>query len=94
MSDKRIRAGDLVAVVTPTPCCGNIAGVGWVMIVSAIRQSASFGCTHCGADKSDGRLIAGGVGPKGYGYVEVSRLRKISPPPISESTERTKELTT
>lgn len=93
MSDETIRAGDLVVCVDPYPCCGRTQGIGWICIVEAIVPATSYGCRHCWQDMSDGRPLIRGLGPKGIGHAPLFMFRKINPPPISETTEREKELT-
>ena len=72
-----IKAGDLVMVVKPSPCCGGTRAIGDVFIVAKL-QFLWFNC-RCGAqhdfvafDAADG-LVA-----------EVCRLKKIDPPATGE----------
>lgn len=46
MRDNTIRKGDLVAVVRPTPCCGNSESVGMVYLVTGVTTGEAV-CFHC-----------------------------------------------
>ncbi len=78
MSD--IKAGDLVMVVKPTPCCGNSSHIGAVFAVVNVVSTA---CT-CGlclrAFRDPVRITEG---PNGH--VLVSCLKKIDPPAEGDS---------
>jgi len=47
MSD--IKAGDLVMVVKPQPCCGGLGSVGKVFRVTHVHENFSI-CDWCGQD--------------------------------------------
>jgi hypothetical protein len=78
-----IGVGDLVAVVKPTPCCGNPTAVGWHFIVSGFRSNAPGQCMYCGDFQH--KMVADGHPECAF---NIDRLKRI--PPLDE-LERTKE---
>jgi hypothetical protein len=91
MNDKPISVGDLVVVVRGCEC-GKTPNIGLTFTVEGIDVAYSHFCQRCGADMSDGRLLAYGHRPgrKHGGYVPVLWLRKI-PPLADPATETTDE---
>lgn len=85
-----IKAGDLVMVVRPTPCCGTPTKTnGVVFVVVKVETRGPFYCKTCGhrfsqiksAYRVDGR------------NVDVGRLIRIDPPALPESVETEREVT-
>jgi hypothetical protein len=68
-----IKAGDLVAVVKPTPCCGRADALGRVFTVGAV-VTAPGRCSFCGAISFDTQAMQ----PNGR-WIVLSRLQKIRP---------------
>ena len=88
-----IKAGDLVMVVRPMPCCGNLSWVGRIFKAGVVEQ-CSYGCSQCGRHSIELTTELSGFSPIGQPYaVEISRLIKIDPPAQPESTETRKEIT-
>ena len=72
----QIATGDLVVVVEPSPCCGNLSSIGLVFKVQGVNSEPSR-CIFCGFVSSYR------VAVKESGIVcKISRLKKI--PPLSE----------
>ena len=86
MSD--IKAGDVVMVVKPTPCCGSKNKIGFAFRVVSVIRLADGQCWGCG--KRFSATIAdvegGGFGP------QLSRLIRIDPPALPESVETEREV--
>lgn len=77
MSDKPISVGDLVVVVKPTLCCGQLGkSFGAVFRVSHIRERTYSRCAHCGSSAIT--LLADGW----RAAISLYRLKRI--PPLSE----------
>ena len=88
-----IKAGDLVMVVKPMPCCGNLSWLGRIFKAGLV-ESCRYECEACGRRSIEVTAECGGVAPGGEVYsVEISRLMKIDPPAQPESTETRKEIT-
>lgn len=84
-----IQPGDLVMVRMTQPCCGNPAGSGMIYTVSAISDARTQ-CAACGSIVT--YSIAYNTDEPTGGF-PVSRLFKIDPPAIDESTPTVEELT-
>ena len=84
-----IRVGDLVQVVRPIPCCGNLgASFGAIFRVTKIK-CAPF--TYCGECK---KCIDNVVCVEGWhALVTASRVKRIPPLSELESEQRKEELT-
>lgn len=88
-----IKAGDLVMVVKPAPCCGN-GTLGYVGTVSFCRPSLGghgLKCFYCGS-MYDAPIVAGLVNHD-VGVVAIWRLIRIDPPARPESVETEREVT-
>jgi hypothetical protein len=83
-----IKAGDLVMVVKPAPCCGSTKAIGWTFVVSSIERRPGA-CLSCNAIVDDD-MRAWGL--KRWGIL-VSRLIRIDPPALPESVETEREVT-
>lgn len=84
MSD--IKAGDLVMVVKPAPCCGDSRAIGCIRVVLGIERSA-WECSECGGATVETCAVLGDeVG------CELSRLKKIDPPADGDSLPTRKDL--
>lgn len=81
-----IKAGDLVMVVRPTPCCGNTDGMGTVYRAAEVSSVYSY-CDRCGK-KSSGVV----VWHEDDSGCHVSRLIRIDPPALPEIVETEEEL--
>lgn len=82
-----IKAGDLVAVVYKSFCCGNDLTVGRVFKVQTVGKKVSY-CRHCGRVRE--RVFA--IQPNGLG-MDVNRLVVIRPP-AQQSTNTTQQKNT
>ena len=87
-----IKVGDLVMVVRGHEC-NPMVGIGCIFVVEHIAPAFSYGCHACGWPTSDGQLLAYGSAGKNKGYIPLSRLRKIDPPALDETTKEREELT-
>lgn len=74
-----IKAGDLVVVTKPTPCCGNTSGIGGIFRVESIRNEFPI-CGHCWREIKDPLVIFS----RTHGQT-LSRLTRIDPLPESET---------
>jgi hypothetical protein len=83
------KAGDLVMVVKPTPCCGMDMAIGHIFVVHDLGVTDKHTCWYCDA-KSSGFLVArtGVVKNSINEAFRVSRLRLIPPLSDDETTER------
>ena len=72
-----IDVGDLVAVVKPTPCCGNPTAVGWHFVVEGIYSAAVGRCAYC--QVVEAKTVASGHPISDF---NVERLKRI--PPLDE----------
>ena len=72
-----IKAGDLVVVVSPLPCCGYDRGLGRVFTVSAVEITSSV-CIHCG--HITGPSLQAGVDGMPNCYAQLHRLKKLDAP--------------
>jgi hypothetical protein len=92
MSDKPIKAGDLVMVVRARSCCGATEGMGYVFIVGDIYHGP-VGCGYCRIQKVGALAREAGH----FNGAGVYRLLRIDPPAqgdaLSESTRTGEELT-
>lgn len=85
-----IKAGDLVMVVRPTPCCGWTEDIGTVYRVAELwHWGVGCPCEVCGRS-DDPSPIAFNESKLGC---EVSRLIRIDPPALPESVETDREVT-
>jgi hypothetical protein len=77
------KAGDLVYVAKPQPCCGNASGVGFTFLVGNVFSEDTT-CTGCGRD-----VLETVAYPKraAVGYI-TSILKKIEPRTEPESITR------
>lgn len=89
MSD--IKAGDLVMVAYPTPCCGDREHVGRMFVVDRVKtvRHDHLQCRVCHelTPKVDAAFPALGQG------CDVRRLVKLPPHSESKTVERTEEIT-
>lgn len=87
-----IKAGDLVMVVRPTPCCHRQEAIGYTFVVSGVDEGMGL-CAHCGWMELKSAALDGSF-THGYrtGY-QFSRLIKIDPPAEPESTTTDREVT-
>lgn len=81
-----IKAGDLVVVTRPAPCCGESSRIGYTFVVSLIDVDVDFECGRCKAELSGISVAASGkrLG-KGLEGFRLSRLTRIDPLPESET---------
>ena len=80
MRDNTIRAGDLVAVVEPTPCCGANIGTGVVYYVASVTH-LRLRCSACGAVYPAHAALSGRTASDGKPSARaISRLQKIHGP--------------
>lgn len=87
MSD--IKAGDLVMVVRPQPCCGDASAIGEVFVVRDVAGAdADVHCCECGEDLNDSIALMGDE----IGHV-FSVLIRIDPPALPEDMQQPEELT-
>lgn len=91
MSD--IKAGALVTVVRPTPCCRNASAIGTTFVVQSVVRRQRVRCIHCGtieiaSEAAIGAWIAGE--PVAY---QLYRLIRIDPPARPESVATDEEIT-
>ena len=89
MSDKTIRKGDLVMVVRPREC-GCIGHVGAIFYVASVRPSKIVYCEDCGYRFFNATVATASDADS---VTALSRLIKINPPAIEDSTERERETT-
>lgn len=86
-----IKAGDLVMIVRPKPCCGLASCMGLVGVAKAapnyVKGIYCIECKFIDHNLSDYFLLD-------KGYVHLSRLKKIDPPALDEEVERVVELET
>lgn len=82
-----IKAGDLVMVVRPSPCCGNSAEVGRIFMARRISSGPGY-CKHCG----DVRIVSYAAPRLTGGAIEFSRLKKIDPLAEGDSLSTRKDL--
>lgn len=82
-----IKAGDLVCVVRPTVCCGNHNAIGLMFKVASVQVTETR-CQLCG--KSGIKPVAFSDDDSGE---HMSTVIKIDPPPLTEDTPATEELT-
>lgn len=71
-----IKAGDLVMVVKPTPCCGSLIGVGAAFRVTRVVLDYGL-CTVCG---SRGKHVVAYEGSIGALAVRLIRIDPLSEP--------------
>lgn len=87
--DKPIAVGDLVMIVRPRACCPQYSQFGLPFKVAAIGvPSGLLRCTHC---KKLHKIAHVQDGVDGL-WVETSRLKRIDPPSLDESTETREEI--
>lgn len=84
-----IKPGDLVVVTKPTPCCGDIEGLGDIYRVQSIEMMA--GDSYCGkCSQQIGKNLTFAwrqrKSTSGFGY-SVPRLTRIDPLPESETQD-------
>ena len=72
MSEK-IQPGDLVMVVKPTPCCGNIHAIGTIYRAASVGYRR-FRCVHCLRK----HIEIGANYDAGSGHM-LARLKRIPP---------------
>lgn len=89
MSDETIRKNDLVMIVRPTICCGSSKSIGLIRTVAAHDGMEYVYCGMCGFRQKKHRNYAHFTSG---GCCELSRLKKINPPPLSEETETRQEI--
>lgn len=80
-----IKAGDLVMVVRPSPCCGDTTYVGRVFVAGVVER-AILGCKLCGSEDLVMCVENGAVWPDGVAVaIETECLIRIDPPadPVS-----------
>jgi hypothetical protein len=82
-----IKAGDLVMVVRPMPCCGNARSIGKVFEVRRVTRDLAR-CPHCKTEFEE--TYANAVNGRGW---EVPRLIRIDPPALPESIDAEREVT-
>lgn len=90
-----IKAGDLVVVTRPTPCCGDASGLGDIYRVQSIETTDGYHyCGKCFNHIGDGITIAWRNKhlTGGFGY-SLSRLTRIDPLPESETQDNYESLT-
>lgn len=85
-----IKPGDLVMVVRPRPCCGDMSAIGRVAkVVEMPSQQKAVCCLQCLCKFEDlisfRKLDDGNV-------CHASRLIKIDPPALADEVERVREL--
>lgn len=84
MSD--IKAGDLVVIVKPSPCCNSSGGIGKIFTVTEVRVKIAF-CKYC--YKHQETLFAE-IGPGRN--VQINRVKKINPSRDEDFVETNEEL--
>ena len=82
-----IKKGDLVMVVRPSPCCGNINAIG-ITFIAMPKTSQRLRCAYCAALTTTGHFLNSSTG---YGYPP-SRLKKIDPPSEGDSLPTRKDI--
>jgi hypothetical protein len=83
-----IKAGDLVMIVKPWPCCGRSKGLGKPFTVLFVRMSwPLIRCPFCDARNPQATVAVWDDGT----VIHVSRLKKI--PPLSEPVSTQEEAT-
>ena len=91
-----IKAGDLVVVTRPQPCCGDDEGVGSIYRVQKVETIRSVFCGKCKRKIADNMPIAfeyrnaGSLVSIGY---SVPRLTRIDPLPEEETQDNHERLT-
>ena len=85
MSDRPIKAGDLVMVVKALPCCGSAAAVGTIFKVESFGGRGR--CVYCKAV----RIVTTARRENGFVY-ELSRLIRIDPPATGDSLPTRKDI--
>lgn len=80
------KVGDLVCVVKPAPCCGDMSELGKVFVIRELLFGQSY-CFNCGCNEDE--LDAFYDEENG---VSVETIIKISPPSLDETTEQEKDL--
>jgi hypothetical protein len=85
---KPIKAGDLVAIIKPTPCCARSDSIGKHFIVAGFQTGLEI-CRYCHESRqattvkiSDSRLL-----------VDLARVKRIPPLDELEGEKRNKEIT-
>jgi hypothetical protein len=79
-AERPIHAGDLVVVVKPTPCCGDVGEIGHTFTVTSLARMATF-CLVSGRPSVE--IMAFGH-PTGPTYLSI--LKRIDPLPADEKT--------
>lgn len=82
-----IKAGDVVVIVKPTPCCGDTGKIGVVFTVDWLAYAAGI-CNACGAG-----LIGAFVLEDEAGGAPRALVRKIEPLADPETIETDLEVT-
>lgn len=82
MSEK-IEVGDLVMIVHGLKCCGGGKSFGLTFTVTELENEAGLRCKYC---KTVTDLVL--ANPGGFA---IERLKRINPPPISQSIETREE---
>lgn len=81
-----IKAGDLVMVVKPTKCCGNVNILGRVSTAKEIYIS-NLTCRHCSyVERRSAVIMSDGMG------ADMARLKKIEPSADGDSLPTRREL--
>jgi len=92
MSEKPIVKGDMVIVVSPTPCCGSTRRLGYIGTVTADAAPAAMrtlGCDVCGRTvRADGTEIE----IDHAGWIERRRVRRIDPDCLKEEAPHAETL--
>ena len=84
---KPIRAGDLVMVVKPEPCCGDQNDIGYAFRVMALEDGRDWACSECHTLQRGVMALI-----DADNAVNTSRLIRINPPALLESVETEREV--
>lgn len=79
--ERPIQVGDLVVVVRPTPCCGATDELGLTFTVAEIVRMPTL-CPRSMRLGSDVMAFGHPGGP-----IYASTLKRIDPPPVTETTD-------
>ena len=94
MSEKPIVKGDMVIVVSPTPCCGSTRRLGYIGTVTAdaMPASAAMRTLDCGACGQT--VLADGteIEIDHAGWAERRRVKRIDPGSLDEDVPHAETL--
>lgn len=88
MSERPIAVGDMVQVIRPRECCQHASRFGIIFTVAEIRLAGNIRCILCG-NVFPCQRVSDGVKE---GWWELSRLKRIDPPPPQDETTTEREI--